>query len=341
MGIEFKSIQQSTKILDPKMGYEERTLTMETRWDPLTQRTSRVLDLPITKLDPLDVEELLRRCKDVFCPFCPDVLEEVTPRFLDDFIEGGRMRSGEVCVIPNRLPFDRYCAVVVLTRAHYVPIDAFTEEQLFNGFQMACRFLVRLLEVDPSVRFFSINWNYLPMSGGSIIHPHLQVIGGDHPTHYQAEMIAGGRAYHDEGGEVFWDVLLTTEQRLGERFIGTVGNTAWLASYAPLGLGDIMAIIKGRTSIVELTEEDIRDFVQGLRRIFCYFHDFNHYSFNLGLYSGEYGDDDSFRVNARIVTRRLLPPVGASDVSYFEKLHGEAIGYKKPERLCEEIKPYF
>ena len=38
---------------------------------------------------------------------------------------------------------------------------------------------------------------------------------------------------------------------------------------------------------------------------------------------------------------RLLPPVGASDVSYFEKLHGESIGYKKPERLCEELRGYF
>jgi galactose-1-phosphate uridylyltransferase len=314
---------------------------METRWDPLTQRTSRVLDLPITKLDALDMEELLKRCGDVFCPFCPDVLEKVTPRFADDFITGGRLRFGEVCVLPNRLPFDRYCAVVVLTRRHYVPLADFTEEQLFNGFSMARVFLRRLLEVDPSARFFSVNWNYLPMSGGSIIHPHLQIIGGELPTHYQGEMIEGGREYRQQYGEIFWDDLLTTEADLGERYIGAVGNTAWLTSYAPLGFADIMAVVRERASIIDLTDQDVGDFARGLLKVFRYFQDFNHYSFNLGLYSGEYGGDDSFRVNARIVTRRLLPPVGASDVSYFEKLHGESIGYKKPERLCEEIKAYF
>jgi UDPglucose--hexose-1-phosphate uridylyltransferase len=341
VGIAFESRLQSSKILDPKSGYEEKTLTLETRWDPLTGRTSRVLDLPITKLDALDMEEMLKRCGDVFCPFCPAVLEKVTPRFADDFIKGGRLRSGEACVIPNRLPFDRYCAVVVLTERHYVPLADFTEEQLFNSLSLACKFLRRLLEVDPSVRFFSINWNYLPMSGGSIIHPHLQIIAGDLPTHYQREMIEGGRLYRQQCGEIFWDDLLATEAELGERYIGAVGNTAWLTSYAPFGFADIMAVVRGRFSIINLQDQDFRDFARGLLKVFRYFHDFNHYSFNLGLYSGEYGGDDSFRVNARIVTRRLLPPVGASDVSYFEKLHGESIGYKKPERLCEEIKPYF
>jgi len=81
--------------------------------------------------------------------------------------------------------------------------------------------------------------------------------------------------------------------------------------------------------------------VQGLLRVFKYFQEYNHYSFNLALFSGQYGEADSFRVNARVVTRRLLPPVGASDSSYFEKLHGEAISYKKPERLCEEVRGCF
>ena len=76
-------------------------------------------------------------------------------------------------------------------------------------------------------------------------------------------------------------------------------------------------------------------------KVFGYFREFNHLSFNLGLYSGEYQKDDSFRVNARMVTRRLLPPVGASDVSYFEKIHGESLDYRKPERLCEELRGFF
>jgi UDPglucose--hexose-1-phosphate uridylyltransferase len=341
LGIEFKKRLQHAKILDPKSGYEEKTLSLETRWDPLTKRTVRVLDLPIKKLDKLDIEAFLKTAGDVPCPFCPGALEEVTPRFSDDFIEGGRLCFGEVCVIPNRLPFDRYCAVVVITERHYVSLVDFTEEMLFNAFSTACVFLRRLVEVDPQARFFSINWNYLPMSGGSVIHPHLQIIAGELPTYYQREMIQGGREYHQRWGKIFWDELIATERELAERYVGGVGNTVWLASYAPLGFADIMAVFRERVSLVDLSDQDLRDFVHGLVKVFHGFDDFNHYSFNLSLYSGEYGGDDSFWVNARMVTRRLLPPVGASDVSYFEKLHGESIGYKKPERLCEELRGYF
>ena len=341
MGIVFKSRQQHAKILNPATGYEEKTLTLDTRWDPLTKRTVRVLDLPIKKLERLDVEAMLHKGAEVPCPFCPDALEQVTPRFADDFIQGGRLRFGEVSLFPNRLPFDRHCAVAVLTRQHYCPLADFTEEILFNGFSTACAYLRRLVEVDPSARFFSINWNYLPMSGGSIIHPHLQIIGGSLPTQYQGAMIQGGRRYQRRWGTTYWDDLITTEQALGERYIGALGNTVWLASYAPLGFADIMAVLRDRRTLVELTDRDIRDFVQGLLRVFKYFQEYNHYSFNLALFSGQYGEADSFRVNARVVTRRLLPPVGASDSSYFEKLHGEAISYKKPERLCEEVRGCF
>ena len=341
MGIVFKTRLQHAKILNPKKGYEEKTLTLETRWDPLTKRTVRVLDLPIKKLDTLDMDEILKRGGDTPCPFCSGAVEEVTPQFADDFIKGGRMCFGEVLIFPNRLPFDKYCAVAVLTRKHFVFLADFTEEILFNAFSTACVFLRRLVEVDTAVRFFSINWNYLPMSGGSIIHPHLQIIGGELPTYYQGEMIKCGREYQQQWGNTFWGELITKEEALGERYIGTVGNTAWLASYAPLGFGDIMAVVKERTSIIDLNDQDLRDFAQGLLRIFRYFQDFNHYSFNLSLYSGESGGDNAFWVNGRIVTRRLLPPTGASDVSYFEKLHGESIGFKKPERLCEEMRGYF
>lgn len=341
MGIEFKRRLQQTTILDPQREYQEKTLTLETRWDPLTKRTARILDLPIRKLDKLDMDEFLGKTGDVQCPFCSDSLEKLTPRFTGDFIQGGKFQFGEVCVFPNRLLFDKYCAVTVLTETHYVPLSDFTEELLFNGFSTAQVFLRRVVEVDSTVRFFSINWNYLPMSGGSVIHPHFQIIAGELPTNHQWELILGGRNYQRRWRKNYWDELILKEKELGERYIGALGNTVWLTSYAPRGFVDIMAIFRERRSIIDLSDQDLRDFSLGLIKAFHYFRDFNHYSFNLTLYSAEYNQDDSFWVNARMVTRRFLPPVGASDVSYFEKLHGETIGYKNPERLCEEMRGYF
>ena len=333
MGITFKKRVQQTKILNPVDGFKEMTLTVETRWDPLTKRTARVLDLPITKFPPWPLEEMLEKGGSAVCPFCPEALEKVTPKFTADFIQEGKLRFGEVCVFPNRIPFDRHCAVVVFTKQHYVPLADFTEDILFEAFSAACLFLRRVVEADPAVRFFSINWNYFPMSGGSIIHPHLQILAGEFPTHYQGALIKGCRRYQKRFGKNYWDDLIDREKDLGERYVAGLGRTVWLASFAPLGVTDIMSVFRKKKSIVDLTDRDLRDFAQGLIKVFGYFQEFNHLSFNLGLYSGEYPEDDSFRVNARMVTRRLLPPVGASDVSYFEKIHGESLDYRKPERL--------
>jgi hypothetical protein len=341
LDVKFKKRVQTTEVRDPRQDYQVKTLTLETRWDPLTDRTVRILDLPIKKLTRLDVDHLLNKNKQVRCPFCPDMLEEGTPKFPDGFIKGGRLRFGEVCIVPNRLPFDKFCAVAVLTRKHWVPVAEFTEEILFNGFSTAQIFLRRVVEIDRTVQFCSVNWNYLPMSGGSVLHPHLQIIVGEFPTNYQREMILASQAYRKRRGKNFWDDLIATEKKLDERYIGAVGNTVWLAHYAPRGYADIMAVIGERYSIVDLSEQDLRDFVQGLLKVFRYFDDFNHYSFNMTLYSGAYDGDDSFWVNAGIVTRRCIPPMEASDVNYLEKLHGESIGYKRPERLCQELRGYF
>jgi len=341
LGITFKRRVQKTKILNPADSFKERILTVETRWDPLTKRTARVLDLPIKKFPPWDMEDMLEKGGSGVCPFCPQALEKVTPQFTEDFIPGGRLRFGEVCIFPNRTPFDRHCAVVVFTKQHYVPLNDFTEDILFNAFSGSCIFLRRVVEADPAVRFFSINWNYLPMSGGSIIHPHLQILAGEFPTHYQGALIQGCRRYQKRWGKVYWDDLIDTERGLGERYIGALGDTVWLASYAPLGVTDIMSVFRSRTSLLDLPDQDLRDFVQGLVRVFGYFQEFNHNSFNLGLFSGDLKGDDSFWVNARMVTRRLLPPVGASDVSYFEKIHRESLDYRTPERLCEEVRGFF
>jgi galactose-1-phosphate uridylyltransferase len=328
-------------ILNPADNFKEAVLAVETRWDPLIRRTVRVLDLPIQKFPPWDLKDVLVRGGSEVCPFCPQALEKVTPQFAEDFIPGGRLRSGDVCIFPNRIPFDRYCAVVIFTKEHYVPLAGFTAEILSQAFSAARTFLRRVVEKDPAVRFFSINWNYLPMSGGSIIHPHLQILAGELPTNYQGELIQGCRRYQKRRGRVYWDDLIATEKDMGERYIASLGDTVWLASYAPLGVTDILSVFRKRTSLIDLPDRDLRDFAQGLIRVFAYFQEFNHYSFNLGLYSADRRDDDSFRVNARLVTRRVLPPVGASDVSYFEKIHRESLDYRTPERLGAELRDFF
>jgi len=340
MAIEFTRKLQTATLLDPRYDCRVVTMTMETRWDPLTHQTVRLVDLPIKKLERLDVRRFLDAdCRT--CPFCPDSLDDLTPEFAREVVPEGRLRSGEACVIPNRLAFDKFCAVVVMTRQHYMPLAEFTSQHLFDAFSLARTFLRRVVKVDASIRFYSINWNYLPMAGGSVVHPHIQIIVGQFPTNVQRDMVASARRYQEYHRRNFWAELIEREKSLGERFIGTEGMTVWLASFAPRGFGDIMTIIRERSSIIELSDQDIGDVADGLVKVFRYFDEHNHYSFNMTLFSGQHGGDDSFWVNGRIVTRRFVPPMAASDVNYFEKLHGEPLAYKRPEHLCDEVRKYF
>ena len=328
-------------FLDPQSGFERKEWKGEIRWDPLTGDMVRVFELGLGKLPEMDMEEMLRRGTEGSCPFCPGALEKVTPKFDESLVKEGRMRFGEVTVLPNRLPFDKYSGVVVLGNHHYVPLSDLDPDLVFTGLLAAQRFLKRVVEVDPGVRFISINWNYLPMSGGSVIHPHLQAMGGELPTNYQGRMIEASRKFYEKRGRVFWEELIEEERRAQERYLGSVGRVEWLTTFAPRGYADITAVFPHRSLILDLEEDDLRDFSRGLERVFRYYVDYNHYSFNLSIYSGEVGREGGFWVNARMVTRRSLPPVGASDVNYFEKLHGQAVVYKMPERLCEELRGYF
>lgn len=341
MAVLFKKKIQKTRILNPADGFKEIELALETRWDPLTGRSVRILNLPIDKFDLWDMSEMLQKGGPQVCPFCPETLEKVTPQFPPDFLPEGRMRVGEVCLFPNRIPFDKHCAVVIFGQQHYVPLSEFTEESVFNAFLVSNRFISRVIEKDPEVRFFSINWNYLPMAGGSIIHPHLQILAGAYPTYYQKTLVQASTRYKKRWGSVYWEDLIREEKKGKERYVAKIGRTVWLAAFAPLGLTDLMCIFQGRTGLTELTEKDLRDFSRGLINIFRFFLAYNHYSFNLGLYSGRRDGEDAFWVNARITTRRLLPPMGASDVSYFEKIHKESLDYRNPERLCTEVKAFF
>src|SRR5919201_4522895 len=69
------------EILDPQRGFEPRSLRVEVREDPLTGQTARLLS-PAGLLPPQEADafrDLGERTRDG-CPFCPELIEVVTPK---------------------------------------------------------------------------------------------------------------------------------------------------------------------------------------------------------------------------------------------------------------------
>jgi len=63
----------------------------------------------------------------------------------------------------------------------------------------------------------------------------------------------------------------------------------------------------------------------------------NHDSLNMTLLTN-LRRDEGFWVQARILPRAGIPPLGTSDVNYFEKGHDEIIATISPEDFAEEIR---
>ncbi len=335
--IEFKKIIQKNVYLNPFNQFALREGKVEIRWDPLTQITSRIVHFPARKFEKFNFDEMIKTSLNVRCPFCPENINDMTSKFDKDVFGFERFTAGDVTVIPNVLTFDKYCLVAIISKEHFISVDGLIEDDYFyNGLSALLHVLRIIRERDQEVRYFSINCNYMPMSGSSILHPHIQAIAGEYPTNYHGMMVQKSEGYRNETKKIYWDELIREEMNLNERFIKQLGNAHWYVPFAPRGNGDIGCIFE-KSSFFELTAADIRDFCTGLTKVLTYFKQENVSGFNLSVFSGIEGED-YFRANARIVARRFLPPVNAADSNYFDKLHMESACLYLPEDVSNKLR---
>ena len=99
MPIRWERYQKVTRYLDPRAGFTQTEIACEIRRDPLTGRSGRVAHVLGFRLAPVDFAPIIEISKSG-CPFCPERIFQVTPRFPEDIVpeaeaEEGRIRCGE------------------------------------------------------------------------------------------------------------------------------------------------------------------------------------------------------------------------------------------------------
>jgi UDPglucose--hexose-1-phosphate uridylyltransferase len=338
--IEFERREGRAEFLDQKEGYAKREISFQIRKDPLTGHLSRILPFRRKVFETALAREILEASQKG-CPFCPGQVESFTPKFIPEIAAEGRIRKGRAVSFPNVFPYAHYNWVVVLSDEHFYHLDQFTAEVLRDGFLVGQEGIQRVGRMAPDFVFSSINWNYLPQSGGGLYHPHLQVVVDQVPTVFQRKGIEGIRRYQKERGSFYWEDLLSEEMDSGERYVGRCGDVHFLAAYSPQGiLGEIITLFAHRFTIDDITEEDWTHFSEGLTRIFRYLKERQTFSFNLALICGTDPEVQSW-VYAKLCPRILIPPWNTSDINYFEKLHGEVICVISPEEMAEDLKLFF
>ncbi len=329
------------KYCDPFDGFKEKESSFEIRRDAITGVTCRILPYRFRFAEKPDVNVYLEKSPEAICPFCPALFDQMTPKFTPDIIPEGRFQRGKAFLFPNAFPYDRNNAVAIFSDDHFLGLDELTPNIMLDGFMICQDYFSTMYRLNPSLRFCSINWNYMPPAGGGMVHPHLQTIVGENPTRFVKTLYESALRYKEQEGSNLWRDLVTFEKTEGERFIGTTVDIEWMTSFAPKGMaGEVTFIMNEKSSIFSLSKDDFLELTAGLSRIFHYLHANDFISFNMALFA-TFAEDDSLWIQGRIIPRFQLPPLGTSDLNYFEKFHEEIICPTIPEDLCKEIQKLF
>jgi len=340
--IEFKIFESESRFLDPRKGFQETVVKFQVRVDPLTNKTGHFSHFGAIKSQRLPLEDYLMPEIKGFCPFCLENREKSTPKFKKEIIPEGRIVRGESVLIPNLFPYDIYSAVVIMTDEHLCPIDGFTEKRLFDALYVGIDFLKRIKKIEPHLPYHLMSWNYMPPSGGGLVHPHQQYFASQFPGNQFTDEYKASKKFYERYHESFWDELIKEEERLKERFIGRIGNSVWLASFVSLGIiGEIMCIFPQIYSIEEFDEEAIKDLTSGLLKIFDYYKEDGIFSFNATIFFGE-EKQMFFPCHFRIIPRTFLNMRDyAPDLNFFQSLLMEPVSVLLPEELCSKVKKFF
>lgn len=251
------------------------------------------------------------------CPFCPDSVMTVTPTFPD----GKRIIRGESVTFPNLFPFGEGHVVTTITRQHAVA--TFSRNQIVDSL---------LSQVDALSLFDgypSINWNFLPSSGASLVHPHMQGLSDSCPSRIVDLYLAASEFYRRKYEMNYWDAI-REQERSSDRFLFG-DEILWAAHAVPLGEREVRGIMPF-SSLDEIVE--YADLVaRGILEVIALYRELGTHAFNMSLFFDKTGNDHGFRAFCSIISRINPNPSSTSDSAFMERLHLEPVIMTLPEEL--------
>jgi len=252
------------------------------------------------------------------CPFCPENILQETPAFRD----GNRICIGESVTFPNLYPYAERHTVTVITREHS-PAD-FSLRQLTDAIEAQTESLADYRG------YHSINWNYLPSAGASLLHPHFQGLADKTPSRLPACYIHASQKYLEENGRRYSDDFCEREREAGRFLFGD--EITWVANPVPLGEREVRGILP--VSSLDELGPFIGVLAEGLLRIIHFYRDLGTFSFNFSLFFAKPGIKPGYRAFCSVISRINPNPASISDTAFMERLHHEPVIMTLPEDLA-------
>ena len=338
--IEFEERDLHARVPDPAAGGAWADVRLRWRRDPLTGTSARILTG--VKLQPSTRTDLSAlTAKPAFCPFDSEHLETATVPFPAELTGEGRIREGRAVVVPNILAYATHSAVGIYDPGqHFLDLDELTPPLVGDMLTAMVRHARAVRRLDPEAAWSSINANYLPPSGSSLVHPHVQSAHDACGVTSQRFLVERGRAWQERSGP-YWAALVEQEAA-GPRWVGHTGRVAWLTPFAPSGFHEVWGVVTGAADVTDLTEQDTQDLGQGLSQVLAAYRDGNLASFNFALIGGgPQASESGHQVVLKVISRSSPDPVYRSDATYFERLLGEALIDLSPEEVADAVRRRF
>lgn len=354
--IKFEKVIRTARIKSPLEDFKIVEQPIEYRKDPLINHWSRINALRAERIkqassadDPAyvkNIENIIKKSREK-CFFCPENLLSATPCFPEELNIGKRVTIGDFTLFPNLFVFSQYHAIGILGNKHFTPLDGFSKKIWSQAIKGSKKFFQAVYDYDAQAKFPSINFNFLPPSASSIIHPHIQIIQDAQPTELTAKLLKASKNYMKNGKKErnYWVDLISSEKQIDKRFIFENDQMVWLASFSPIGKNEITGILKtSTTDILKLSPQEMNSLGENISTALkALYLGRGVRSVNMAIYFGPIGIDysDSYRIHLRIVSRPTLMPNYTGDVGFMELLHSETIGEATPEVIAKSLKDYF
>jgi len=182
----------------------------------------------------------------------------------------------------------------------------------------------------------------MPVAGSSLIHPHAQLISTSNAPNLMRRELEASKHYRERRGSTFWEDLTAWEAKSGERYLGKIGRTHFMTTYAPIGVaGDVLAVVEDARCTLDLDPQDLHDLSSGIARAITVYDTMGIYSFNLAFFTGTPADDH-FRFHLLFSPRTYFSPqLGTPDTNAMRNLFNETLCMAFPEEINERLKKGF
>jgi len=341
MSIRFIKENIESVFLNPMNDFSESSVYFEVRKDPLTKETSRIV--PETGIEfqkTEDFSEMINESEGCF--FCEENVEKNTPKFKKKIVEDGRIKVGDVILFPNIFPYGKYSGVCAF-KEHFIPLKKFNAEIIGDALTACKIFAENVYKNDKTAKYCTVNWNYLPPAGSSILHPHIQPLIDPSVSNYHKLLINSSKKYFSDNGSSFWKDIIKVEIEKNERYIGKTGSVEWITPFAPRGHFEIIGITNS-PNFISLSDTEIIDIATGIAKVLEFYDKESRDSFNMSIYSGilgDFEDKEYFSTNIRLIARSNMQKYYMNDANYLRMLLNEPIVSTSPEEIRNRIKNIF